>query len=127
MIDRAALRALCDGATPGPWMVEEYRSSNYVSATVNGKRQQVLRVNNQEPRNETDLDFIAAARTAIPDLLDALDARDAEIARLRARNELIEQTSGDLLEALDRLDPLETNDPALLCTRCVELHKERTR
>jgi hypothetical protein len=58
-------------------------------------------------------DLILASRAALPALI-------AECRRLRARNELLEQSSANLLDALDRLDPLDTNDPALLCTRCVE-------
>lgn len=58
-VDLDALRKLADAASPGPWEV---------GVTYNHQR---------------NAPFIAAARTAVPALLDLVAEQTAEIARLR--------------------------------------------
>lgn len=62
---RAELRKLCDEATPGPWMHdEEFYPAEGMLFQWDG--------------DGPDAAFIAASRTAIPELLDALDAAERE-------------------------------------------------
>ena len=68
-----ALKALADAATPGPWVC--YYSLS-VGATVqqNGRAGWIFRA--QEKATREDMDFVAAARAAVPALI-------AEVERLR--------------------------------------------
>lgn len=83
--ERAEWRALADAATPGPW-----------EASIDDLTDEINVVHDQEyrawvahtgmpggPYAQESAEFIAAARTAVPRLLDALDTADAEVARLR--------------------------------------------
>jgi hypothetical protein len=78
----AELRALCEAATPGPWRAdpEPVDAPGWVSA---GDRHEPVAEVYGGTHNAA---LIAAARNALPDLLDALAERDAEIARLRERS-----------------------------------------
>lgn len=81
---REQLRALADKATPGPWEAEfsgeqgncvlppDYRSTREAVAVTRLYYAQA------------DAEFIAAARTAIPVLLDALDTAEARADRAEA-------------------------------------------
>jgi hypothetical protein len=71
---KAELRGLCERATEGPWV---YGRNNSIVNTFNTKYGQVQR--------RADADFVIAARTALPELLDDNDAKDREIASLTAR------------------------------------------
>ncbi len=78
--ERRDARARCEGATEGPWAASYSRSAHgtgYIGTEGWGKWSIRVRDN---PRDE-DLDFIAEARTDLPAALDALDARDALLAR----------------------------------------------
>lgn len=102
-LDRAAARARCEAATLGPWVAYNARAS------VNGTACMTLASLGGSPRPGTVHDgvwladvrcdflgvdgkrhdslnsaFLAHARTDLPAALDELDAKDAEIARLRA-------------------------------------------
>ena len=81
MIDREALRKLCDEATAGEWTVRESAkgidrdfgivADGGVIAEAfehGGSRYEVC------VEAEANADFIAAAREAVPDLLDTLEA-----------------------------------------------------
>lgn len=93
-IDRAELRRLAEAASPGPWAVSDdtKRGRPYCvdtpwsDATGSGLNL-IAEVHEGAPREtlaETDnakganAAFIAASRTAVPALLDALDAAEAE-------------------------------------------------
>lgn len=89
--ERTRLRALCEAATPGPWRAE----GGDVLASNGGARVTEYVATIDWPMDEdgdpyaSDAALIAASRTAIPALLDDLDAvereRDealAELARL---------------------------------------------
>ena len=72
-----ALKALAEAATPGPWVC--YYSLS-VGATVQqkGKAGWIFRA--QEKATRGDMDFVAAARAAVPALI-------AEVERLREQLE----------------------------------------
>lgn len=83
MTDYKALRALCEAATPGPWSVDHYEETDdwclrADNATIPGNSIADAGGFSYKP----DAAFIAAARTAIPELLD-------EVERLRAALERI--------------------------------------
>lgn len=91
MTDRAALRELCANATPGPW--EIYADDDDVIGQVVcqmwPKQWKIMRSNAIKPFADTpdpydNAAFIAAARNALPAVLDALEAAEAEVARLTA-------------------------------------------
>lgn len=69
------LRALCDAATPGPWEVD---GSGIYSKVIHKDYGRPWLVSGQVYPN--DGDFIAAARTALPaliELCEALEKKDA--------------------------------------------------
>ena len=68
----AELRALSDAATPGPWAIN--LQSPDLAANIGNAEKWVCAVTQEGGHG--DIDFIAASRTAIPELLD-------EIKRLR--------------------------------------------
>lgn len=80
--ERAELRRLAEAATPGPWKVEEYEEWDdsgrrlcwYVDMPGNEDSTVLL---------EMDAAFIAAARTAVPALLDEVDQLRAEATQQR--------------------------------------------
>lgn len=90
---RKELRELADAATPGPWFVDEApRLQGAVSTLIEGLTRQVAHADGQAAMFDYRADtaeiqranaaFIAAARTAVPDLLDAL--HDAECYAAKA-------------------------------------------
>ncbi|MGN6106661.1 MAG: ead/Ea22-like family protein [Kofleriaceae bacterium] len=94
-IDIPALRALCEAATPGPWTTPTApRLQGAISAVIDGRERQVAAIDGQAPMFDLRAGqdevarangaFIAAARSALPALLDALEAarkeRDEAIA-----------------------------------------------
>lgn len=78
-LDLAALRGLCEQATPGPWregsVEKEAVFCEHGCSFGPGIERNLLRLNKHFP-HEADAAFIAAARTALPALLD-------EVERLR--------------------------------------------
>lgn len=93
--ERAAMRALADAATDGPWEVYSARGGTYVT------RPDLLGVAREWSLvwQVADARFIAAARTAVPRLLDALDTAEAErdavrtnaLAQVLAANRAVEK------------------------------------
>ena len=75
--DRARLRELCEAAASPDWshVVDEDGTHYVVRAGY-----ELIEVD----LGEKDAAFIAAARTAVPELLDALDALESEVARLKS-------------------------------------------
>jgi hypothetical protein len=95
----AEVKALCDAATPGPWYEKErrYATAPTILADVPGFAlatwtRNIAKVMFDEVHGSADPDvfnnarFIAAARTLLPRALATIEARDAEIERLRAEN-----------------------------------------
>ncbi len=66
------LRELCGKATPGPWRI------NITGHALTSEKETVCF--DEELRN-VDIAFISASRTAIPELLDELDAAEKALRR----------------------------------------------
>jgi len=91
--DLAAIRARCEAATPGPWkVVKASRLTDRwgavwghvgVETDFQCNRSDQAIFYSQGHCSPANAAFIAHAREDIPALLAALDARDAEIARLK--------------------------------------------
>ena len=99
----ADLRARAEAATPGPWIENEgdiwwathdgFMAQTQPNAPMFRKDRTYRRWGREFSHQELDASaaFIAAANpTTILDLCDALEARDAEIATLRAEVERLE-------------------------------------
>ena len=82
-IDRDALRKLAEAATPGPWEIDP--DGRTINATESDGESYAVGEAYDLDVPTGDAAFIATARTALPALLDALDAAEAEVARLRER------------------------------------------
>ena len=91
-IDRDRLRELAENATPGPWEadLDRHGETRGIWPTGPGEEQIIgsyVAADGYDSQGWTggtdeDLAFIAAARTAVPALLDALDQAEAEVKRL---------------------------------------------
>lgn len=85
-IDR--IRELEAKATPGPWtaVTTGVRGGDHWYVCDEGESIAHISANDgiNEDQRQPDAEFIAAARTAVPALLSALDDRDARIAELEA-------------------------------------------
>ena len=88
--DRAALQALAAAATPGPWFYSglRYNSGGDIWCQLPGQPRSdvtgIVAHVGPSPTADADIDFITAARDAVPRLLATVAALDAENARLRA-------------------------------------------
>lgn len=84
-IDREELRRLCEAATPGPWKWWTSNSWRRLRSCRRDSHPSVAEpivARDGHPDmiiSDADQAFIAAARTAVPALLDALEAAEAEI------------------------------------------------
>ena len=86
---RDQLRALADAATPGPWRIGEAftEPASWVAHLADNGWDDRTTVTSQDAtarddQEVRDAEFIAAARTAIPQLLDQLDAAEQRIRDL---------------------------------------------
>ena len=85
----AQQREVCNAATPGPWESKHYgRYEDHDECCI------ALTDDSIEPSKYENADFIAAARTALPAALDALESsmqreaeKDATIIRLTAERD----------------------------------------
>lgn len=109
---RAELRKLCDAATSGPW---RYRPDPFDDwGIVRGPDDYVVAVAryqtagltedqlNQHRRNRTDPAgpdalLIVAARTALPEALDTIEAQAAEIERLKKERDEAQRDHTDMM------------------------------
>lgn len=98
-----ALRALCEGASPAPWNVES--DSELSIFCADEERPRIARVDPDRdddedvPEDEAesyncDAEFIAAARDALPALLDEVERLRAEVARIRGEAERVIDARG---------------------------------
>jgi hypothetical protein len=85
--ERAEIRALSERATPGEWSVEG-PSRGFAGYIIHGAGYVELAslLESSESDAEADAAFIAAARPALPRLLDALEAAERERDRLAEAN-----------------------------------------
>lgn len=100
-IDRDALRKLADAAEPGPWYA--HPGGHYVYTPDMGGLVQNW---NGDWDALAGMEFIAAARTAVPALLDALDQAEARIKAVRdvldqARDDFEQPDEAAIRRALD--------------------------
>lgn len=80
--ERDAIRARAEAATDGPWTAHNMERAGWLIETPESREAGEYPA--AEVREGRDAEFIAHARTDVPALLDALDAAEAEIDRLRA-------------------------------------------
>lgn len=100
MIDREELRRLCNDATDGPWnayidLDDKFGSPERVTVAQSRRGDAtfgiIYEIDPEEGSNpERNAAFIAAARTAVPSLLEALEAAEAREKRLREALSLAE-------------------------------------
>ena len=74
--DRDRLRELAENATPGPWLPH----ARYVWTSELGG---IIQNWSEDANAAADMEFIAAAHTAMPALLDMLDQAEARIQAVR--------------------------------------------
>lgn len=89
-IDIAALRALAEAATPGPWCAHIYMHGRYVDHDISGPKREHggEEYSITESLIESDADLIVALRNSAPALLDAVERlRDYEDDARRVQNE----------------------------------------
>lgn len=93
-IDTEALRRFADAATPGPWVVKtcepcaEHGREDIQIWDERGQIPIAQWMDEIDPDAGADAEFIAAAREAVPALLDALAAAEHRIARLEAQSDI---------------------------------------
>ena len=122
-IDRDALRKLADAAEPGPWYA--HPGGHYVYTPDMGGLVQNW---NGDWDAKAGMEFIAAARTAVPALLDALKLQEKITAALRAEARAMRQRITDLAQeardergaALDQMEQVRIREARLEAVR--ELH-----
>ncbi len=83
---RDELRALAEKAAPGPWRVHAEAYEGMILA-VGADEETVY-------ATDADMALMGAARTAIPALLDALDAAEAAVQRVRGLHQPFEWSFG---------------------------------
>lgn len=108
----AAWRKLCEEATPEPW---EHRKANRFSdggvdwgvrdeeGYIIAESFQVVGRNVQRPA-EANVQFIAAARTALPQLLDEVEALQAELAAEYRHNHTLDESHSGLVLRVKELE-----------------------
>lgn len=129
--ERARLRALCEAATAGPWERQpfggQWKDDESGTCAIIHKTGQVYSWGEEKKTicngwmmSRADVDFIAAARTALPAALDALDAMEAKEARLvehLSRTQkacaIFERNSADVAEMWERVKAAEAERDAL--------------
>ena len=121
LIDREYLRELASGATPGPWENVWEEADEWYSITGQSYECYVC-PEVATLTDETDADFIAAARTAVPALLDALEQAEARIQAVRDLHSPSDEQviMGDC--AAEECDHQEIEDcptePFTVCAEC---------
>jgi hypothetical protein len=104
-VDLDNLRSICDAATPGPWL-DEHDDGDIESFTISATNSASIVVVVEAEEGEFDDDirdvlandfaFIAAARAAVPMLLDRVKELEGEVGELvaecaRLRGMLVER------------------------------------
>jgi hypothetical protein len=98
------MRTLCERATPGPWNSELVPNSlsetlYMVHSFVEAGHDTVC--GSYKGHDHPDMQFIAAARTALPELLDMVEALEKDLAAETTRREEVEADNARLREALE--------------------------
>lgn len=104
--ERAEARRLADAATPGPWRADvstpglphelhyDVTAHDHLTPKGSGMRVSILSYSHMPQRDHA---FIAASRTLVPKLLDALEAAERERDTARAQ---VATLTGRILNAL---------------------------
>ena len=93
--DRNRLRKLADAATPGPWENTRNGVQQTIDAAtkVGDYKYEGVGIVPEEYVRQEDAEFIAAARTAVPALLDALASAEDRATQAKARIRHLEATA----------------------------------
>ena len=80
----AALRDLCDEATPGPWFVPAYaaRVERIPNPVEHPGYAEVVHFDGKGAKNYVNLHLAAEARTAIPEALNEIERLQKELRRI---------------------------------------------
>jgi hypothetical protein len=105
-LDLAALRRLCEEATEGPWFVAEEPTHGGLSVVEDGRTAGLFPI----ACEASEAAFIAAARTALPALLDRVERAEREGEALRRHNEIL---LANYRLAFDRVQALESKAEGL--------------
>lgn len=105
---RTRLRELCEKATPGPWTAEYDNADNAGGGwwyDIGPARVGAgyLCSDAKEKQVEHDAAFIAAARTAVPELLDEVERLRAELADARRQAEADRADANRIMAEYDKL------------------------
>lgn len=134
-IDRDKLRELCERATPGPWgIIEIGPQASNTQVCRDGRQNHLIcdcgdfEIAGSGP---SDAAFIAAARTALPALLDLTDAQAAKIATqsgsLNHANVCLEGYAATHERLLAVCEPASRRDLPIpeRVERLAQMHKEQ--
>lgn len=111
-IDRDRLRALANAATPGPWESVWDEADEWYSITGQSYEGFVC-PEVATLTDEADADFIAAAREALPRLLDYLDAAEQRI------RDLTQEVRDERAACLDQMEQVQIRDARIKAVRDV--------
>lgn len=115
---RDQLRALANAATPGPWEFD-------LDGDIQGRRKGCSPDPEMDPivgtlERDEDNEFIAAARTAVPRLLNALDAAEKRI------RDLSQEARDERGAARDQMEQVRIRDARIQAVRDVLDDLEQT-
>lgn len=119
-------RELCEKATPGPW---EYRDNGFDGVIYGADDTRIVGGEPCEGRIEPgpDAQFIAASRTLVPQLCDALEAAQKEIELLKTQCDINATSFFEMRnmekEATARVEKAEANASHLI--NQVEEYKQK--
>jgi hypothetical protein len=107
--DRSELRRLTEAATPGPWhaLIDNYGEDTWPGSMFITNDPSEGQAALGRDFTQDDARLIVAAVNALPGLLDALDSRDAQLAKLR---ELIGELAHDYHHTGSIRDHADPND-----------------
>lgn len=88
------LKELCENATPGPWKGDEFEMLAPKAPTLIPGNVKIVWAEDH-PMNEWDADFIAAAREALPKLIE-------EVERLKEENKDLEESYHEASDVFKR-------------------------
>ena len=125
-IDRDRLRELVENATEGPWAadLDRYGETRGIWPTGPGEEQIVgsyVAADGYDSQGWTggtdeDLSFIAAARQAVPALLDMLDQAEQRI------RDLTQEARDERAACLDQIEQVQARDARIKAARDVHRH-----
>jgi len=85
------LQALCDAASPAPWFVEQGGEFDDPFWLIGDVLRDRFGANSISSEDRATIEFIAAARSAVPSLLARVAAAEKKLARVEAECDRIER------------------------------------